>query len=487
MYSVRERYSICQLNGRFCAAGMKRGAIMSIADLFDVDPGSVRNVITRYIETGSLDAPGHVAGGRPARLSRADLLVLEKVVLRVLEERASKGLFSSCKILHDCARSSEHIANTPLVAILSSFSERRFLDTLHSLGLVWSDRVSKHSASSVLRLKHCAMRDQFLDDYFRNLELPQDEQYIMVYQDESYVHVHHHATMSWVMSPAASRLSAASATPTSPTTAALRPSRCEPAASSAETHAARSVRHKGERICFSAAITEDGLLPGSFWYFCPNRPSSKGYHSSFNSENFNQYVFGMLPGLPNTSLVPAFEAAYPGRKALFILDNASYHKNHLDLSLPKGGAARREYHAYAVDHGIPVEAVWTIVRMKEAIRQWRDLQGTTIERYLRSRGHRVLYTPPHYSWWQPIELYCAAVKNDIAKKYKTTRTIPELTQQLENAIQLHGTKEVVFKLVAHCTNLMRNAREAAANAAAPLSSSSDEDEKFSSDDDGDDE
>ncbi len=80
------------------------------------------------------------------------------------------------------------------------------------------------------------------------------------------------------------------------------------------------------RFCFSAVITSAGLLDGSLWLFCPNR-STGDYHRSFNSTNFKQYFVGGMRGQnehdPPCGMMDSFERAFPGRRALFVMDNAS--------------------------------------------------------------------------------------------------------------------------------------------------------------------
>ena len=72
--------------------------------------------------------------------------------------------------------------------------------------------------------------------------------------------------------------------------------------------------------------------------------------------------------------------------------------------------------------------------------------------HVQSRGHKVLYTPPHYSWWQPIELYWASVKNAIARRYTGDRTLQQTGDQLCEEIQRFGSPEHCAKYVNHCAS-----------------------------------
>ncbi len=81
------------------------------------------------------------------------------------------------------------------------------------------------------------------------------------------------------------------------------------------------VQHKGERICFVAAIkykhgqSIGGLVSGSVWSFCPTqkRDHKGDYHKVFNAENYiNWFETQLLPNLHEAPII--------------IMGNARYHK-----------------------------------------------------------------------------------------------------------------------------------------------------------------
>ena len=53
-----------------------------------------------------------------------------------------------------------------------------------------------------------------------------------------------------------------------------------------------------------------------------------------------------------------------------------------------------------------------------------------IERAAADRGHRVLFTPPCYSWWQPIELFWAAAKFRVRSQYRNCRRPSSMCEHL---------------------------------------------------------
>lgn len=73
-----------------------------------------------------------------------------------------------------------------------------------------------------------------------------------------------------------------------------------------------------------------------------------------------------------------------------------------------------------------------------------------IAKYDRERGHEVLFTPPHHSWWQPIELNWASVKNPVASKVPASRSMKETLDELNAAIAACGTAEHRSEHIKHC-------------------------------------
>ncbi len=48
-----------------------------------------------------------------------------------------------------------------------------------------------------------------------------------------------------------------------------------------------------------------------------------------------------------------------------------------------------------------------------------------------AEGHQVIFTPPHYSDLQPIELVWAKINNSIAKQYTNDVTFQDVSDKLE--------------------------------------------------------
>ncbi len=67
--------------------------------------------------------------------------------------------------------------------------------------------------------------------------------------------------------------------------------------------------------------------------------------------------------------------------------------------------------------------------------------GCDAVRFCKTRqpvAHEILFTPPRFSEWQPIELFWAAVKNEVASKWEAGRGMVKMREQLMAALDRWG-------------------------------------------------
>ena len=213
---------------------------------------------------------------------------------------------------------------------------------------------------------------------------------------------------------------------------------------------------KGRRHCFSDAITKYGEVPGARWIFCPNKDQQKkkDYHASFNAENFYTWF--------TNTLIPACENAFGttefGETVTFdfIMDNAGYHINTAYKIPQEGGpdievkrnASKPHLFALLQTKGRNPDPNMTKAELQVLFDRMRDEEGCDLQRFARSRGHEVIFTPPRASRWQPIELFWAHVKNKVASQWVRSRSLEQTRQQLVEAMDEFGTKP------GHCASLI---------------------------------
>jgi transposase len=250
----------------------------------------------------------------------------------------------------------------------------------------------------------------------------------------------------------------------------------------------------GRRWCFSTAICEKGEIAtldssnDSRWMFCPNKDQQKkaDYHSSFDADNFVPYF--------RDRLLPACERVFPGKRLVFIMDNAGYHisstfqlEGEQEVVHVKRSSRKELLVRFITHHRGEGAANTTMLRpqLEALFAQITTELGCDIYRLLREKGHALLLTPPRCSTWQPIELYWASVKNDVARQYRQGRSLQETKDQLQASLTKWGNAEHCSKLIAHTTKLLKTwwdsarradtAAETNADAAVIISDSDDSD------------
>ena len=170
-----------------------------------------------------------------------------------------------------------------------------------------------------------------------------------------------------------------------------------------------------------------GIVDGSVWAFCPQQKKQhKGdYHKVFNAENFVQWWKDQL--LPNLT-----------QPSLIIMDNASYHKTYVD-KYPTSKWRKADYIAFCTRKEIPIESTDTIPIMAGKIREYKSRQKMHCVLLAEEQGHKVVFTPPHHSDLQPIELLWAKLKGNIGRKYDSNTTMAVLKERLDEEFDLACT------------------------------------------------
>lgn len=224
---------------------------------------------------------------------------------------------------------------------------------------------------------------------------------------------------------------------------------------------------KGKRVCFATAIAEVIGELDCRWEFCPNKSEAKkaDYHASFNRTNYLDWF--------STKLIPAIDAAFPGRSCVIILDNASYHvAGTAEVTMEDGTVKKvtKQSSKATLMRWINEHSDRNLTeQQKDAMFQTELVQiyqevllamGNDIERVARANNHSVLFTPPRKSEWQPIEKYWAVVKNDVARKYTKSRTFPQARQQLHAAMDQFGAgsldgSDTCTKIIAKTTQAIQ--------------------------------
>ncbi len=175
-------------------------------------------------------------------------------------------------------------------------------------------------------------------------------------------------------------------------------------------------------------------------------------------------------------LLPAFDALYPSKKMIIVMDNASYHRpRDFDWITPYK-MTKPECASFLESQGLMETTVqcedgstavfpkrtWRLhgrnkraplledlqAAVKSHLQQHPAINKTKIDKLLQPLGHSIVWTPPFVPEVQPIELIWAYVKTLVAQQY-TLRNIDVTRSQTDDAVQ-SITPEMIQKRIRRC-------------------------------------
>ena len=150
----------------------------------------------------------------------------------------------------------------------------------------------------------------------------------------------------------------------------------------------------------------------------------KDYDQAPNGKNFKQWFQdNLLNNLHQPSLI--------------MLDNASYHRVKPDSTPAVKGMKKRALinllEKLQLPYPQPCSGKSTVLKADIAAAVQAHIDATVrpeIEVLAEAHGHRVLWTPPHYSDLNPIELVWALVKGRVARQRSKGTTTEQVRQRL---------------------------------------------------------
>ena len=269
---------------------------------------------------------------------------------------------------------------------------------LQRMGFCWS-RTKNKPRSLKESSKVRQQRHDYLYEIRTNRRLPDSESYSLVYLDESFLHHHHGAQLSWF----------------------------------SDGDFAERAAGKGRRWCFIHAIMEEKLVENTFVIF--EAKSSKGdYHQQFDSDVFQKWFQTQLI----SNLPP---------RCLIILDRCSFHMVAKDSTVPTQ-MRKAELQEWLSQHGADWEERWLRPRLVEEVENRRD-KKPMVEMIAEQHGHRVLFLPVHHPELNPIELVWATAKNHCASLFSNTTSFKEQRKHLEEAFRKDIIPEYCAKVFEH--------------------------------------
>ena len=329
-----------------------------------------------------------------------------------------------------------------LHSYVSEFTLRRWM---HELSYEWKDK----KFVGGLKPEHRDIRiRQFIYSYAAALKKQKEGTHKIVYMDESCIHQTHQMNQNWhqVGKPAAA-----------------------------------GDNNTGARLIIIHAMTDERLLThkkedigtkhlhemqttAAFVHEAASY--NDDYHKNVGGDTFTLWV--------KNRLVPTFQALYPDKKMILVMDNASYHrprdsdwvapnqmkyeecldylqKNNVnEFSIGEGDDKKTFLSPYKREAGIKKKKgdpiLPTTPQLKEAVKQHlktnSHINKTRIDKIFEPLGYTIVWTPPFTPEFQPIELAWAQIKGEVAKKYEHRRTIQQTMKQTNDAFNIMTTEQL---------------------------------------------
>ncbi|EDQ87919.1 uncharacterized protein MONBRDRAFT_26987 [Monosiga brevicollis MX1] len=221
---------------------------------------------------------------------------------------------------------------------------------------------------------------------------------------------------------------------------------------------------RGHRLCFSAAVISGQpgpsgmevdaehaqLLRDTVEIFEDNSPVD--FHRAFSGAYFSQWMGKLLDSLQRRCIT----------NAVIVMDETPYHKAR-PMNEPKRTWPKADLQRACEARGLPCGDTLT----KDML--WRHLQDALHEdgkpvavMMAEQAGHQVLFTPPHYSELQPMEMIWTAVKREVGLQHRTDTTFVEVRERLEHALSAVESKyvaEAIDKTIAVAQAMLDRERQ----------------------------
>ena len=308
---------------------------------------------------------------------------------------------------------------------------------LHALSYQWTNK--RFIGATSLAVLHNRRRT-FVYRMAAARRLEKEGTHVIVGMDESYIHQRKAGKKIW-------------ANPSQP-----------------DTKLVRGDADGGRRLIIVHAITKDGLLhvPGveptadlktkqsTAELVFESHGSDGDYHRCMNGDTFMLWL--------KNRLFPTFDALYPGKKMILLLDNVKYHHHRGPLWLTPRSMDQEEL-AMALAEHVPEFQVTrgrgkfeqqltikkryylsdakskppgpTLTELRAELTKWLKThpQTTEVRRVMQENGHQLLYTPAFQPEVQPIELLWGKTKRIVARQYVRGRNIHETKRQMQTALR----------------------------------------------------
>jgi transposase len=407
-------------------------AVKQTAQVFVASPHTIRATCAEFAEEGKVAGPSQARGSgnpsHPLHISNSILTLAAETELH--------------RLLGEVRETNSQETVTTLRAGLEKAGHRMSRPTVHRALQALSYKYTNKSFIGAMTFQTLrARRRAFVYQLARAHRLQQNGTHVIVVMDESYTHQRRATTKIWANTQLP------------------------------DSHLVRGDADGGQRLIVVDAMTGTQLLRlpdlepspdlkekcASTELVFQSHGSDGDYHKCMNGETFSLWM--------RNRLFPAFNALYPGKKMILMLDNVRYHHHrglrwispqtmnqdalavtlaeHMpSLTVTRGGKGKFQHQIVIPKRNFQNDPKAkrlpgpTLGEMRAALTEWLKAhpQQTEIARLMEEAGHELLYTPPFQPEAQPIELLWGTVKAVVARQHVRGRTIHQTQAQLRAAL-----------------------------------------------------
>ena len=144
------------------------------------------------------------------------------------------------------------------------------------------------------------------------------------------------------------------------------------------------------------------------------------------------------------------------QNSIIVMDSAKYHKT-LPQDTPKGNQKKAILQAACSRYDIPFEYTDLKSMLWEKLKTYIAAKiQPVVSTLAKAAGHTVLFTPPHHSDLQPIEMVWAIVKGEVGRQYTTETTFKMVLDRLNLAFENLTSKQINGCVVKSEERLLEN-------------------------------
>ena len=210
--------------------------------------------------------------------------------------------------------------------------------------------------------------------------------------------------------------------------------------------------HEGQRYCFIAAIVDADytvaekdrsatqkahLMKDTLHIFeggsrNNKKKATKDYHGMFDFVYFKNWMETLLLALEKRNI----------ENAIIIMNKAKYPKN-TPPDTPKRSQKKATLQEACRRYGLSFELTDTKALLWSKLKvHIEENVKPVIVSMAQEKGHEVLFSPPHFSDLQPIQIVWANVKGEVGRQYTTETTFAQVKERLQAAFD-HLKSETV--------------------------------------------